>query len=218
MSLVAGRSWIFNDESNTLKLIYGLGPHLFKVPNPHITDKQRQSLCAMIDVLSHKSTGKEHYEILEGKEVGGWAAGCDALDKWFKRQNVSTLIGQRIDEVWTTLDVSPVQLIHEGLEADEEFPTILDAECAKEDVILVILGDCAFEKNVRGDFCDATTTIIHHAWEHHRKWFKLAVKSLPKKKLDAAVAVKGEHEHPHGTSQSDMVRQLLRMQKLLLLE
>jgi hypothetical protein len=191
MSLVAGRSWIFNDESDTLKLIYGLGPDLFEVPNPHITDKQRQSLCAMIDALSHKSTGKERYEILEGKEVGGWAAGRDAFEKWFKKQNVSTLIGQRIDKVWTTLDVSPVQLIHEGLEAGEEFPTILDAERAKEDVILAIMGDHAFEKIARWDFREATSTIIHHAWERHRKRFRRAVKTLPKKKLDAAVAIKG---------------------------
>lgn len=190
MSLVAGRSWIFDDESNALKDIYGLGPEMFDVRNSHLTDKQRQSLCAMIDALSHKSTGKERYRILEGKEVGGWAAGRDALDKWFKKQKVAILIGQRIDEVWTTLDVSPMQLIHEGLEEGEEFPNILDAERAKEDVVLAILGDHALEKNARGDFRDATTTIIHHAWERHRKRFKRAERSLPKKKLDAAVAVK----------------------------
>ncbi|KAG2108191.1 uncharacterized protein F5147DRAFT_652914 [Suillus discolor] len=190
MSLVAGRSWIFDDESNALKYIYGLGPEMFDVPNSHLTDKQCQSLGAMIDALSHKGSGKECYEILEGKEVGGWAAGRNTLDKWFKKQKVSGLIGEWIDRVWTMLDVSPMQLIHEGLEEGEEFPNILDAKRAKEDVILVILGDHALEKNARGDFHDATATIIHHAWERHRKRFKHAERSLPKKKLDAAVAVK----------------------------
>lgn len=48
----------------------------------------------MIDVLSHKGSGKECYKILEEKDVGGWAASHNTLDKWFKKQKILTLIGQ----------------------------------------------------------------------------------------------------------------------------
>jgi hypothetical protein len=101
-------------------------------------------------------------------------------------------MGQRIDEVWMNLGVSPIQLIQEGLEDGEEFPNILDSERAKEDMILAILGDHALEHTPRGDFRDAATTINHHAWERHRKRFGRARDTLGNKKLAASVAVKGE--------------------------
>jgi hypothetical protein len=101
-------------------------------------------------------------------------------------------MGQRIDAVYNSLGVAPMQLINEGLEPGEEFPSILDSERAKEDVLLAVAGDHALERVPRGDFRDAITGINHHAWERHRKRFGRARDGLPIKKLAAQTAVKGE--------------------------
>ncbi|KAG1778089.1 hypothetical protein EV702DRAFT_1196506 [Suillus placidus] len=99
-------------------------------------------------------------------------------------------MGQRIDEVWMNLGVSPMQLMNEGLEEGEDFPSILDCEWAKEDLLLGILGNHALEHVPHGDFREAGTAINHHAWEHHHKRWRRAQDSLPGKQLAAATAVK----------------------------
>ncbi|KAG2029690.1 hypothetical protein BDR03DRAFT_1018074, partial [Suillus americanus] len=190
MLLLSGKSWIFGDESDTITEVFGLTEKMFDEPNKHLTEPQRESLCAMIEAIGKRKTGEERYKIIEGKSEGGWSAGREALKTWFDKEKVSNKMGQRIDEALKTCGVSPMQLIAEGLDEGEEFPILLDAERAKEDILLAILGDHALERGARGDFRDAATSINHHAWERQRKRFRRAKDSLPGKKLSAHVAVK----------------------------
>ncbi|KAG1784565.1 P-loop containing nucleoside triphosphate hydrolase protein [Suillus plorans] len=185
-ALLAGRTWIFEDDE-TLKEIYGLGPDMFKEPHQHLSDKQRVSLNTMLDV-AEALAGKDRYEILEGKEQSGWGAGRDALNHWFKEQKVSAAFIERIDQALEVSQVLPIQLIQR--EKSEEFPEVKDAESGKEDVVLAILGTEALSRPLTGEFRDACNTILHHAWERHRKRYRRAKEALGKKRIKSMSLVK----------------------------
>ncbi|KAG2034284.1 hypothetical protein BDR03DRAFT_1013620 [Suillus americanus] len=201
MLLLSGKGWIFEDESGTLQEVFSLTEKLFDKPNKHLSTSERDLICTMIEAIGKRKSGNARYKVLEGKSKGGWSTGHEALKKWFQKQKVSNHIGQRIDEVYNNLGVSPMQLINEGLEEGEEFPNILDSERAKEDILLAIAGDHALEHVPCGDFRDAITAINHHAWECHRKRFRRAKDGLPTKKLAAAVAVKEIEDADEVTAQ-----------------
>ncbi|KAG0691676.1 hypothetical protein DFH29DRAFT_883952 [Suillus ampliporus] len=216
MILFAGKNWIFDNESGTLEDVFSLDEKMFEVKNRHLNEMQCKSLCAMIEAISQRKTADTCYKVLEGKSKDGWSAGRDTLKIWFTKQRISYKMAQRIDQVWESLGLSPMQLIQDGLEDDNEFPNILDTERAKEDVLIAILGDHANEQLLHGDFWDAATTyspigsqssvgcssatdtglsyynttINHHAWEHHHKHFKRAQDRLPEKQLNTHVAIK----------------------------
>ncbi|KAG2034282.1 hypothetical protein BDR03DRAFT_1013618 [Suillus americanus] len=201
MLLLSGKDWIFEDESRTLQEVFGLTEKLFDEPNKHLSTSERDSIRAMIEAIRKRKSDDARYKVLEGKSKGGWSAGREVLKKWFQKQKVSNHMGQCIDEVYNNLGVSPMQLINEGLEEGEEFPNILDSECAKEDVLLTIAGDHALKHVPHGDFHDAIMAINHHAWERHRKCFRRAKDGLPTKKLAAAVAVKEIEDADEVTAQ-----------------
>ncbi|KAG1736625.1 uncharacterized protein EDB91DRAFT_1083295 [Suillus paluster] len=190
MILLTGKHWIFDDKSGTLEDVFGLDEKMFEVLNPHLTNKQRKSLCAMIEAVSQRKSADARHKVLEGKSEGGWSAGRNTLKIWFNKQKISLKMAQHIDNVWDSLGLLPLQLIQEGLEEGKKFPNILDSEHAKEDMLIAILGDHTNEPLLHGDFCNAATTINHHAWERHCKHFKHAQDSLPRKRLTASVAIK----------------------------
>ncbi|KAG2124639.1 hypothetical protein DEU56DRAFT_916989 [Suillus clintonianus] len=185
-ALLAGKAWIFDDDE-TLKEIYGLGLDMFKEPHQHLSDKQRVSLNAMLDV-AEALAGKDRYDILEGKEQSGWGAGRDALNHWFKEQKISAAFIERIDQALEVSQVLPIQLIQR--EKSEEFPEVKDADSGKEDVVLAILGTEALSRPLTGEFRDACNTILHHAWERHRKQYRQAKKALEKKRIKSMSLVK----------------------------
>lgn len=192
MLLHSGKDWIFDDESGTLDEVFGLTKALFDEPNKWLTENERSSIRAMAHAIETRTSSVERYKVLEGKSEGGWSAGRAALNKWFKGQKITLGLRDRIDEVYTNIGVSPMQLINEGLEEGEVFPNIMESDGAKEDVTLAVAGDHALERKLRGEFREAINSINHHAWERHRKRFKRAEKALPIKQLAASTAVKGE--------------------------
>ncbi|KAG2029488.1 hypothetical protein BDR03DRAFT_987716 [Suillus americanus] len=207
------KDWIFEDKSRTLQEVFGLTEKLFDKPNKHLSTSERDLICTMIEAIGKRKSGDACYKVLEGKSEGGWSAGCEVLKKWFQKQKVSNHMGQRIDEVYNNLGASPMQLINEGLEEEEEFPNILDSECAKEDVLLTIAGDHVLKHVPHGDFHDAIMAINHHAWERHHKHFRHAKDELPTKKLAAAVAVKEIEDADEVTAQQ--LREATKAMKVL---
>jgi hypothetical protein len=189
-ALLAAKEWIFEDEE-TMKDIYGLGQQMFDVPNEHLTENQRQSLRVMIEAVEGKKTLKERYEIVQGKQQTGFGAGRDALKKWFKDQKVSKTIADRIDKAFEDAEVLPLQLIHSYGASKDEFPEIGDCESGREDAVLAIFGSNALCGPLKGNFREATGTIMHHAWERHRKRYARAKKTLALKRLTSTAAVKG---------------------------
>ncbi|KAG1756190.1 uncharacterized protein EDB91DRAFT_1076291 [Suillus paluster] len=109
-ALLAAKYFIFADEE-TLQDMYGLGPEMFDVKNPHLTKHEHKAL--------------KQYNILEEKGDSPMAAGGAVLTKWFK-----------IDNVWEGLDSSPLHLIQDM--PGDNFPNIHDADDIKEDVIQAI--------------------------------------------------------------------------------
>ncbi|KAG2360936.1 hypothetical protein BDR07DRAFT_1377635 [Suillus spraguei] len=159
------------------------------------TEIIRASILAMVEAIDKRTTSEACYKVLEGKSEGGWSAGRTALKKWFTKQKITRGLRDRIDEVYTNLGVSPMQLIKEGLEEGEIFPNINESDRAKEDVMIAVAGDHALERTPRGQFRDAINSINHHAWERHRKRFRRAEKALPIKQLAATTAVKAASGH-----------------------
>jgi hypothetical protein len=188
-ALLAGQHFVFQD-SDTILDIYGLGPEMFDVPNPHLTPNELASLQSMMESVVKTSLLKDKYDILEGTRQTAYGAGRAALTIWFKKQKVSAAISERIDQVWEKLDLLPLQLIQESPE--ESFPDVRDADPAKEEIAIALFGDCALATTLRGDFRECLAPIIHHNWERHRKRFIRAKRAMNTKKADAAKRCKSE--------------------------
>lgn len=187
--LLAGKKFVFEDI-DTIEEIYGLGPNMFSVPNDFVSDKERQSIRAMLDAVERCKTLKDKYDILEGKRQVAFPKGRAALTKWFRGQKVSNALSERIDAVWEKLDLLPLQMIQEL--PQEGFPDVRDADPAKEDIVLAIWGDRALSITLRGEFREGLAPIIHHNWERHRKRYVRACNSMGEKRLDAITQCKGE--------------------------
>ncbi|KAG2136436.1 hypothetical protein DEU56DRAFT_756342 [Suillus clintonianus] len=200
-ALLAGRKFVF-DDPDTIMDIYGLGPQMFNVENPHLTPDELASVQAMMSDVEKARSLKERYSILEGTKETAYAAGRAALNIWCKRQMIHNKMGVRIDAAWHRLELTPVQLINESPTAG--FPDVRDADPAKEDIALALFGDCALSTTLRGDFRDALTPIIHHNWERHRKVFKRVERSYAKSQTDAKDACQ-EIENAEKVT-SDMLR------------
>ncbi|KAG2136443.1 hypothetical protein DEU56DRAFT_756348 [Suillus clintonianus] len=184
-ALLAGKKFIFQDE-DTIREIYGLGPEMFNVENPHLSPNELASIQAMMSAVEKARTLKERYDILEGQRETSYGAGREALRIWCKRQDVHHAIGVRIDAAWHKLELTPLQLINESPTAG--FPDVRDADPAKEDIALAIFGDYALSTTLRGDFRDTLTPIIHHNWERHRKVFRRVEASFTARKRTAREA------------------------------
>ncbi|KAJ8581744.1 hypothetical protein M405DRAFT_846837 [Rhizopogon salebrosus TDB-379] len=179
--LLAGQDIIFGD-THTINQIYGLEPSMFHGHIPHLTHNECKSIQTMMSSLIATTNIKAKYKILEGKETG-WGAAQAALHVWFTKQKVSSSLNKRIDEVWERLGVLPLQLIQES--GEDTFPDISDANSARDDIILVVFGDNALAKTVRGDFRLASATIMHHSWERHRKLYLRARGRIGRKRITA---------------------------------
>ncbi|KAG0693276.1 hypothetical protein DFH29DRAFT_1007449 [Suillus ampliporus] len=182
-ALLVAKGFIFEDVE-TLHEIYGLGPEMFDVKNPHLTEQERKALQKVIAAVVAADNLKQRYDILEKKDDAPLDAGRAALTKWFKQQKVSPAISGKIDDVWERLELSPLHLIQDA--PDEQFPEIRDADGAREDIIAAIFGDNALSQTLRGEFRETFGTIVHHSWERHRKRYTRAKKSLRLNSIAAA--------------------------------
>jgi hypothetical protein len=180
--LLAAKDYIFEDPT-TMADIYGLDKDMFNNGNEHLTKNECKSLLTMIDSVVAASNLSQRYTILERKDPG-WAAGQAALTKWFTKQKVSRTLSNRIDEVWTRLELTPLQLIQDP--CYDDFPELRDADSSREDIMLAIFGENALAQKVRGDVRDACSNVMHHSWERHRKRYQRAKKRLAHKRIEAA--------------------------------
>jgi predicted DNA-binding protein with PD1-like motif len=169
MMLLSGKDWIFDDKSGTLEEVFRLTEKLFDKPNKWLTDNERASICAMIEAIGKRTMSDAHYKVLEGKSKGGCSSGHAALKKRFTKQQVTIGLRDHIDNMYNKLGVALMQLINKRLEKGEEFPNIVESECAKEDVMLAVAGNHAMEHVPHGDFRDALTSINYHTWERLAK-------------------------------------------------
>ncbi|KAG2340580.1 hypothetical protein BDR05DRAFT_1002399 [Suillus weaverae] len=185
--LLAGKKFVFEDM-DTINEIYGLGPEMFNVPNKWLTANELASIQAMMASVEKAVAIKDKFNILEGARQTSFKARQEALTTWFQKQKVSHALSERIDAVWTRLELSPLQLIQEMPKAS--FPDVRDAEPAREDIALAICGDGALGTTLRGDFREAFNPIIHHNWERHHKRYLRAKDNMNDKKEKAHSACK----------------------------
>ncbi|OJA20020.1 hypothetical protein AZE42_13280 [Rhizopogon vesiculosus] len=195
IALIAGKDWIYDDaEDSTISEVFGLNANLFKVPNKHLTEHQRESLNLMLEAVGQAPSISRRYSILEGK-AEGWAAGRAALKVWFEKSTVSQRITQKVDKALEECTVSPAEVIARLADGSETiFPNISECDTAKEDIVIALFGHHAGSRISRGDFKDAVHIIVHHQWERHRKCFNRAKKAFPNKRDKARTAVKAIEE------------------------
>jgi hypothetical protein len=187
-ALLAGREFIFQDSS-TIHAIYGLGPEMFDVPNPHLTPNELTSLQTMMKSVV-KGAYKDKLDILLGVGQTGYAAGRAALTTWWTKQKVSAAISERMDQVLEKIGLLPLQLIQQS--ADDKFPDVQDADPGKEDIAIALFGDFALARTLRGDFRESLGPIIHHNWERHRRRYDKARRTMEIKRFDARMKIKSQ--------------------------
>jgi hypothetical protein len=143
MLLHSSKDWIFDDESGTWEEMFGLTEKLFDKLNKHLTNNKRTSICIMTKAIDKRKILDTHYKVLKGKSERGWSTEHIALQKWFQKQKITVGLYDRIDKVYNNLGVALILLINEELDEGEEFLNILDSECTKEDILLIIASDHA---------------------------------------------------------------------------
>ncbi|KIJ57836.1 hypothetical protein HYDPIDRAFT_34751, partial [Hydnomerulius pinastri MD-312] len=188
---------VFKDLDNARET-WQLAGDMFTVPHPVLDDSERASINGLIEALHKTQTHAERVNILEGRKGTSWGAAQDALKKWARKQRLNALVYQRVDEVLSVNESTPKQLIQLG-EHEGDFPAVADVEGYKEDVALALFGRSILESKFRGVLRDAMSSIMHHAWERHRKCFQRARSTMQSKAAKARAAVKVLEDAPSVT-------------------
>lgn len=179
---------IFADDSQTE--FWHLTERLFQEPNPVLSDRERESINAMISAVQNTQGGKAKQRIVES---GHHPAGSAALLKWHSAYKFNPGIYLRVEKALEEEELSPHALIWNRRHKLDYFPPRSDADGAIDSIACSVFGDnCLANARVVGEFKEAVISLIHHEWERQRKRYLRAIKTLANKKLMAQSAFTGK--------------------------